>query len=243
MELLYMLRYQLKMFRGKMMYKIVILEDDPMVQSINKQYVDKFMKGYEYQVICVEDSRNALKLIQKEQINLILLDIYMPQLSGLDVLNILIEKNMHPQVIMLTAASDTEKIGRALDYGVLDYLIKPFTYQRFEMAMDKFIKIENVLSLRKDYSQEQVDNLFYQNKFKKSNVELPKGLSEYSLTRIQDYITQIDDYFSTQDIVHLSKLSRISVKKYLDYLVSQGKLTEELKYSKVGRPTIIYKKN
>lgn len=224
------------------MYKIIILEDDPMVQSINKQYVDKFMNSYEYQVICTGNSIEAVDLTEKEKIDLILLDIYMPQMSGLEVLNTLIKKSLHPQVIMLTAASDTDKIAQALDYGILDYLIKPFTYKRFKVAMEKFLKVENVFGLKKDYSQEQVDKLFYFDKADREDTTLPKGLSEYSLARIENKISQVNDYFSIQDIVHLSKLSRISVKKYLDYLVAKGELKEELEYSKVGRPTFVYKK-
>lgn len=222
------------------MYKIMVLEDDPMVRSINKQYVDNFMKKKDYTVICMDNSIEALEVIKAEKVDLILLDIYMPQMTGLELLTELSKKGIHPQVIMLTAASDTPKIGEAINYGVLDYLIKPFTYKRFSLAMEKFIQVRYVFQHQKSDSQEEVDKLFYSEQTDMNHHDLPKGLSAYSLSSIEEIASHINARFSTQDIAHLTKLSRVSVKKYLDYLLSIDKISVELEYSKVGRPTYIY---
>lgn len=224
------------------MYNILILEDDPMVRSINEKYVAHFMGLQEHQLIATGDSQEALVVVNKQKIDLILLDIYMPYMSGLEFLQKMAEENINSQIIMMTAASDSEKIKDAIDYGVLDYLIKPFSYKRFEIAMNRFINYKTMVNSQKDFSQQQLDRLFYFEDKHTSDLELPKGLSRYSLSKIETAISDAKENFSIQDIVHLTKLSRISVKKYLDYLVKESILTVEMKYLKIGRPIYVYRK-
>ena len=118
------------------MYQVVIVEDDPMVAMLNRRYTEKDPR---FQV-CREcpDGRAALEYLRSHPADLVILDMYMPQMDGLDVLRQLRAAGVSTDVIMITAASDTATVEAAMRLGVVDYLVKPFEYDRFCQALDAF---------------------------------------------------------------------------------------------------------
>ncbi|WP_294880784.1 response regulator [uncultured Lactobacillus sp.] len=227
------------------MLTILIVEDDPMVSSINKQYLMRIIKPENLTVYQTDTAKKALAITKKINPNLILLDVYLPKTSGTELLEQFIQHNLHPNVIMLSAAKDSTNINMALKYGVLDYLLKPFSFKRFKEAIEHFLKYNEVLQKNNTVSQGELDHIFITQDMNNLNDEtgLPKGLSDFSLTKIETAITQLASEFSNQDVARQSKLSRITTKKYLDYLERTGKLSTKVHYLKVGRPIKIYKLN
>lgn len=227
------------------MLQILIVEDDPMVSSINKQYLMKIIPPAKMRLYQVDRADKALALAQKLQLDLVLLDIYLPKISGTELLHLFIEHNLHPNVIMLSAAKDSQSVNQALNYGVLDYLVKPFSFERFHRAIEHFLKYNEVLNQDRQLSQTELDQVFITQDFagEKEMTSLPKGLSNFSLNKIKAVIAETPDYFSNQEIARKSKLSRITTKKYLDYLVKTNELTIKTHYLKVGRPIKLYKAN
>lgn len=226
-----------------MTYHIMIVEDDPMVRELNAEYVRRIIKPGELAVTECGNAADALATIKKATPDLILLDVYMPTMSGSEMLAHLTQMNVHPQIIMLTAASDLDHVREALDYGVLDYLVKPFSFARFNTAIQRFLTFKTVTQAGDTFSQHDLDQLFTTDALNAKPQELPKGLSNFTLTNIQQVIKQLPAPFSNQDVANAAKLSRISTKKYLDYLLAQDELTASVKYLKVGRPTTIYRVN
>lgn len=227
------------------MLTILIVEDDPMVSSINKQYLMRIIKPENLTVYQTDTAKKALAITKKINPNLILLDVYLPKTSGTELLEQFIQHNLHPNVIMLSAAKDSTNINMALKYGVLDYLLKPFSFKRFKEAIEHFLKYNEVLQKNNTVSQGELDHIFITQDMNNLNDEtgLPKGLSDFSLTKIKTAISQLAGEFSNQDVARQSKLSRITTKKYLDYLERTGKLSTKVHYLKVGRPIKIYKLN
>ncbi|RMC59997.1 response regulator [Lactobacillus sp. ESL0260] len=227
------------------MLTILIVEDDPMVSSINKQYLMRIIKPENLTVYQTATAKKALAITKKINPNLILLDVYLPKTSGTELLEQFIQHNLHPNVIMLSAAKDSTNINMALKYGVLDYLLKPFSFKRFKEAIEHFLKYNEVLQKNNTVSQGELDHIFITQDMNNLNDEtgLPKGLSDFSLTKIKTAISQLAGEFSNQDVARQSKLSRITTKKYLDYLEKTGKLSTKVHYLKVGRPIKIYKLN
>ena len=227
------------------MLTILIVEDDPMVSSINKQYLMRIIKPENLTVYQTATAKKALAITKKINPNLILLDVYLPKTSGTELLEQFIQHNLHPNVIMLSAAKDSTNINMALKYGVLDYLLKPFSFKRFKEAIEHFLKYNEVLQKNHTVSQGELDHIFITQDMNNLNDEtgLPKGLSDFSLTKIKTAISQLAGEFSNQDVARQSKLSRITTKKYLDYLERTGKLSTKVHYLKVGRPIKIYKLN
>ena len=227
------------------MLTILIVEDDPMVSSINKQYLMRIINPENLTVYQTATAKKALAITKKINPDLILLDVYLPKTSGTELLEQFIQHNLHPNVIMLSAAKDSTNINMALKYGVLDYLLKPFSFKRFKEAIEHFLKYNEVLQKNNTVSQGELDHIFITQDMNNLNDEtgLPKGLSDFSLTKIKTAISQLAGEFSNQDVARQSKLSRITTKKYLDYLERTGKLSTKVHYLKVGRPIKIYKLN
>lgn len=227
-----------------MKFNVLIVEDDPMVSSINRQYLIKIVPATKLNITETNNATSALKICQKHQPDLLLLDIYLPKISGTELLHSLSEYGFHPAVIILTAANDVEHVTQALNYGIIDYLIKPFSFARFKIAIKRFLTANKTLINDQKISQNDLDNLFNINIQDNSNKsELPKGLSLFSLNRVKQAIKEAPTPFSNQDIARISKLSRISTKKYLDFLEEKNWITSSVHYLKVGRPVKVYKSN
>lgn len=224
------------------MIRVLIIEDDPMVAEFNRRYLQE-VKGFSLAGI-VHNVKDAREYLESEKVDLILLDVYMPGATGLDLIRFLRQKRISADVIMITAASDKENIQTALRYGALDYLIKPFEFERFKEALlkyqEKYHFFENNHMLR----QEDIDGRILSTEKKSAGLlieQLPKGLTSSTLDSILKVIRlKVNIQFSTDDISEITLISRVSVRKYLKFLSDLGILEESLTYG-VGRPGYLYR--
>lgn len=139
----------------------MIVEDDPMVASVNETYLSR-LPGF-----CViakaADGLQALEKIKalSGSVDLVLLDVFMPKMDGLSFLEHL--KNLAPSisVIMITASQNKESLRTALAHGVADYIIKPFTFERFKAALLTFAERWRLLHEAEDFDQSDLDNIFH----------------------------------------------------------------------------------
>ena len=140
------------------MYQVVIVEDDPMVAMLNRRYTEKDPRFR----VCREcpDGRAALEYLRAHPADLVILDMYMPQMDGLDVLRQLRAAGVSTDVIMITAASDTATVEAAMRLGVVDYLVKPFEYERFRQALDAFDRRRQAIR-SESVNQQQLDELLH----------------------------------------------------------------------------------
>jgi two-component system, CitB family, response regulator MalR len=223
------------------MIKVLIVEDDPMVAEFNKRYL-KEMKGFHLSGI-VHNVRDAREFLNKEQVNLILLDVYMPGATGLELLHFIREQEIAVDVILITAAADTEKIQTALRLGAVDYLIKPFEFERFSQALVQYKDKYTFFEKSRIFNQEELDERILHSEQRPSGeliIDLPKGLTSSTLQNIIDVIKSKEgSLFSTDDIAESTLISRVSVRKYLKYLTHLGVLEESLTYG-IGRPVYFY---
>ncbi|MGV3489652.1 MAG: response regulator [Tuberibacillus sp.] len=219
---------------------VLIVEDDPMVAKINSSYLS-FLEGFQCAGI-VSNSQDALKFLEAQSIDLLLLDIYMPGKNGLELLSVVRKKNEPVDVIIITAASDIESIKKALRYGVVDYLIKPFTFERFQEALLKYKKEFDLLHQHRQLNQDDLDQLLLPRKISEEDEQnIPKGLTKETLQRtIKQILKRKHEPFSTESIAMDAGISRISMRKYLNYLTDIGCLHLDLDYKSIGRPTQLY---
>lgn len=218
--------------------KILIIEDDPMVRLINHRFLERIPAVGTAEIVESESAQAALQRSDLADYELVLLDMYLPKMSGTEFLAALGQRQLHPQVIMMTAANDQQTLHDALAYGVLDFLIKPFTFERFEQAITKFLRTVSV-DQKATVSQADLDGLFLgepQVSQPTTTAQLPKGLSKLSLQRILTAVRTLAMDFSNQDVADQTGLSRVSTKKYLDFLVDLGFLTSKVVYHGNGRP-------
>jgi len=220
------------------MIKVLIVEDDPMVATLNEQYVN-LVPDFK----CVGNAGNidtAMRLLTEIKADLILLDIFMLKRSGFELMRHLRERDISADVIFITAARDRESIERAMRFGAVDYLIKPFTFERFQEALISYQKRNHLICSLNDVSQETLDGFLFKKdvSLKKS---LPKGLTSKTFFNVWETINSFQGTaFTADDLVKAMDLSRVSIRKYLHFLEDEGILTVETKYGELGRPSTKY---
>jgi two-component system, CitB family, response regulator MalR len=223
------------------MIKVLIVEDDPMVAEINKRYLQD-VKGFHLSGV-VHTVTDAVNFLNKEEIELILLDVYMPGQNGLTLLQYIREHQLEMDIILITAAGEKDKIQSALRYGAVDYLIKPFEFERFQQALVKYQDKYQFFKSNDVVKQEDLDDRILSTEQKwieEPIIDLPKGLTSSTLQVVMDVIkTKGDLPFSTDEISESTFISRVSVRKYLKFLTQLGVLKESLTYG-IGRPVYLY---
>ncbi len=223
------------------MYKVLIIEDDPMVAMINEQYVNK-NKNFHVSMVCNNGSE-GIKYLEKNQVDLVILDVYMPIMTGIETLREIRGKDIPVDVIMVTAANDVPTLEAAMHLGIVDYLVKPFSYDRFQDALKKFMAQMNARKETGTLSQKQIDYII-ETSHKNAEVAQPKGIQEKTLETIVEYLKEKEGAWMTSDEIadHVS-LSRVTVRRYMNHLVEKGLVDGAMNYETGGRPCMMYKVN
>ncbi|SDO17742.1 response regulator [Alkalicoccus daliensis] len=224
-----------------MTIKVLIVEDDPMVAEFNKRYLH-MIEGYELLGIAGSAEEATQWLKEKgNEIHLMLLDVYMPGQTGLEMLSAIREKALPIDVILITAADDTENIQTALHYGAIDYLIKPFEFDRFKQALLLYKEKFELMHGRESLNQKELDQKLLRAKQEKllEQKVLAKGLTKSTLAAIMEKLPK-EKSFTTDEIARSTGISRVSVRKYLFFLEEIEVLEETLTYG-IGRPVSHYK--
>lgn len=222
------------------MIRVMIVEDDPMVRMINEKFLDK-VEGFELEK-SVENVRNAKKYLESNSVDLVLLDVFLPGEKGLELLSWMRENHLETDVIMITADKNIKTVEDAFRVGVVDYLIKPFTYERFNESLLKYRKrCEAILNID-TVDQADIDKYLLND----------KGIETYGGERrknISNTFEQVIEFFkenknigyTAMEIADILGFSRITARRYLDILEKQGYLDLEFEYGTVGRPKNVYK--
>ncbi|PTE77124.1 response regulator [Staphylococcus gallinarum] len=223
------------------MIRVLIVEDDPMVAQLNKQFIEK-VEGYDL-VDITHNVKDATSVIETQPIDLVLLDVYMPDENGLTLLTYIREHHYKIDAILITAASDADKIQTAMRYGAIDYLIKPFEFERFKQSLLQYKHKHQFFNENQSFDQSTLDSRLFNKSETKSNgtATLPKGLTKGTLQAIIDKVNHSGKQtFSTDEIAEIADVSRVSVRKYLKFLADINVLEESLTYG-IGRPVYQYK--
>ena len=222
------------------MIKVLIVEDDPMVVKFNTYYLEQ-VGGFKLKAVAASADA-AFEVLEKEPIDLILLDIYMPGINGLELLSRLRKTDKNIDVIIVSAAKDSISIKKALQYGAVDYLIKPFEFERFNSALTSFKHREKFMNSQENLSQEELDKLLLYQEQPDSLKTFPKGLDRNTLNTVWNKILEINDAsFSTDELASLLVISRVSIRKYLNFLEEIKILKKDIDYGSLGRPIYRYK--
>jgi len=217
------------------MIKVLIVEDDPMVAEFNKRYLEQ-VGGFE--LIAIAPSvADALNILDHQKIELILLDIFMPGMNGFDLLAEIRQLGQGVDVIVVSAACDSQSIKKALRYGAVDYLIKPFEFERFNTALSTYRDWVKMTKGQEKLSQAELDiRLLHPNPLPVHS-ELPKGLTRNTLKTVWESIQAMKEHsFSTEEMANRIGVSRVSMRKYLGFLTDIGVIEMEVIYGSVGRP-------
>ena len=221
------------------MFKVLIVEDDPMVAMINEQYVNR-NKSFSVIGKC-KDGKSALEFLAEQEADLIILDVFMPCADGFETLRQIRKNKIPVDVIMVTAANDKESLEEALHLGAVDYLVKPFTFERFQIALDKYVAQMDALKDLGVLNQKNID--FIIDNSRKKNEELhPKGIQEKTMRMILDHLRENTNKWLTGDeIAEKVGLTGVTVRRYMTHLTETGLVMGDMNYETGGRPCMLYK--
>ena len=213
------------------MITVLVVDDDFRVARIHSAFVDR-VEGFRT-VGSARTGREALEQAQLLQPDLILLDLYLPDIFGLDLLNQLRVAGVESDAIVISAANEFETVERALGLGVANYLLKPFTFHDLANRLNEYRAQRRRRPRPPVEDQAEVDRIFGRSGTGRS-AAMPKGLSPETAELILGSLSA--EPRSAQECADAAGISRVSARRYLELYVQQGKAQVSLRYGSRGRP-------
>jgi len=214
--------------------RTLVVEDDYRVADVHCAYVER-VRGFEVAGRAHTGSV-ALQSVDQLQPDLVLLDIYLPDISGLEVLQQLREGNHPPvDVIAITAARDVDSLRAAMRGGVVQYLIKPFLFPTFEEKLLSYAAAHERMRRIGTAEQGDVDRIFGALRSGR-NEPLPKGLSDSTLELVIQVLGRSESGLPAAAVADAAGLSRVTARRYLDHLCQLGRAELTMRYGGPGRP-------
>lgn len=222
---------------------ILIVDDDYMVALIHRRMIDA-LDGF----VAVGEAHTGAKAVDEAialNPDIILLDIYLPDMSGIEVLaRIRAAGLLETDVIVVSAAADTDTVASALRSGAVHYIVKPFGAADLRDRLAKIAATRDRLRRHRNVgtplAQEDIDQVFQVGHGPEST-RLPKGLSPETMELVTDTLRQQSDGASAAELGDLCGLARVSIRRYLERLVAIKRAEVTLKYGRAGRPERRYR--
>jgi response regulator of citrate/malate metabolism len=221
------------------MIRTLVVDDDVRVAEVVRSYVEK-LPGFAV-VAVAHRGFEALEIAEREELDLVLLDFYLPDLKGLEVCRALRARSHRPvDVIAVTAARDVETVRGAVAQGVVQYLIKPFTFATFRDKLERYAAYKQLADKGGEAEQREIDAMLGELRTPGAT-PLPKGLSRETLDLVAKTLKEADAPLGAVEVADRAGLSRVTARRYLEHLVSSDQAELELKYGRSGRPEHRYR--
>ena len=230
-------------------YGILVVEDDFRIADIHRAFIEQSDGFYVVGMARNGSEAKALMAEHAASIQLILLDAYLPDVEGLELLWAIRRDHVHVDIVMVTAAREVETISEALRGGVFDYLIKPIEAARMTQMLIRFRREREALANRVEMNQDELDHVLARLKpgetprAKNQTLSqvLPKGIDRLTLRRVIDSLAGAPDSLTAMQMARIMGASRSTARRYLEFLVAEQAVSAELGYGDVGRPERRYR--
>lgn len=226
-------------------YGILVVEDDFRIADIHRAFIEQSDGFYMVGMARNGSEAKALMAQHAAEIQLILLDAYLPDVEGLELLWALRRDHVHVDIVMVTAAREVETISEALRGGVFDYLIKPIEAARMTQMLTRFRREREALANRAEMNQDELDHVLSRLTLSEAprltSRALPKGIDRLTLRRVADALAAETDSLTAMQVARSMGASRSTARRYLEYLVAEQAVSAELGYGDVGRPERRYR--
>jgi response regulator of citrate/malate metabolism len=218
---------------------VLVVDDQPVVAEGHRVLIDR-VPGFTA-VEVAHDGLTALVRVRRGDIDLVLLDLSMPGMHGLDVCRALQALPEAPDVMIVTAARDLESVRAAMRHGAVHYLIKPFSFATLRSKLENYSTYRAAASGRRDVvDQGEIDAALAALR-DPSSTELPKGMSRETLTTVREVLLTKPEGLTATQAAKLVGTSRVTVRRYLEHLVVMGGCEREPLYGRTGRPELLYR--
>lgn len=218
------------------MIRVMIVEDEEHIAELHHYFISQ-IDGFE--VIGVAGSVTiAEQLIAAGTPDLVVIDNYLPDGLGVELVKRCLALTPKPECIVITAANDAETVNLAHRYGAFDYLVKPVNYNRLQASLHRLMKMKQLLTTHKPVRQSDLDGIFH-------NTELTSeeqlGVDEFTLQQVIALFPHGHSEHTAASAAELLGVSKSTARRYLDKAVERGELHAFLAHGKVGRPTRCYR--
>lgn len=224
--------------------RVLVVEDDPIAAEAHALYVQR-LDGFELAGSAATGS-DALAILRGQRepaggvVDLVLLDMNLPDLHGLDIIRRIRGSGSSVDIIAITAVRELGVVRSAISSGIVQYLIKPFTYSAFSEKLGNYRQFrENLQAQASSTTQSEVDNALAALR-PASQGSLPKGLSEETLRAVVSFLSSASEPVSAVEAASALELSRVTARRYLEHLADSGSARRMPRYGTRGRPELEY---
>jgi response regulator of citrate/malate metabolism len=219
--------------------RVLVVDDDFMVARIHTGFVQR-VPGFEV-VGSRHTGAEALAAVAELRPDLVLLDLYLPDLFGLDVLARLRTAGEDCDVMVISAAKEVEAVRRASRQGVADYLLKPFGFEELRERLERYAEQRDLLDGAVVEGQDDIDRVLARRGSSAVAGPLPKGMSVETAQVVERALRESSDTLSATECAEQVGLSRVSARRYLEHFCSTGQAEVRLRYGSTGRPERRYR--
>ncbi|MFF5991363.1 response regulator [Prauserella flavalba] len=220
------------------MINVLVVEDDPVAADAHRQYVER-VAGFTVAGV-VHSGSEAVRFCGRHPVDLVLLDFYLPDTHGLAVCQALRAAGAQVDVIAVTSARDLAVVRAAVSAGVVQYLLKPFTFASLRDKLERYAQFREHIAKPGEVSgQADVDRMLATLRTP-DHGSLPKGMSGATLDAISAVLAETGDGLSAAAVATATGVSRVTARRYLEYLADNGLAERKPHYGSVGRPEVRY---
>jgi response regulator of citrate/malate metabolism len=219
---------------------VLIVEDEPVAADAHEAYV-KRVPGFVVRGVA-RDGASAIKMLgdPASDIDLVLLDMFLPDIHGLDVVRAMRTAGHRADIIAVTSARDLEVVRAAVSRGIVQYLLKPFTFAALRDKLERYAAYREQLAGEGATSQQEVDRVLATLRGSDSN-SLPKGMSRESLDAVVLVVRPSAEGLSATEVALTLGASRVTARRYLEHLADCALVQRRSRYGGTGRPEVEYR--
>ncbi|WP_239331246.1 response regulator [Frankia sp. CiP3] len=224
--------------------RVLVVEDDPLIAEAHQTYVER-IPGFAVAGVA-DRGGEALRLVAQTPVDLVLLDFYLPDMGGLDVCRALRGRGAPVDVIAVTSARDLAVVRTAVAYGVVQYLLKPFSFATFRERLERYVDYRRRIAGTGvqpgpgGVAQHDVDRALAALR-EPIPAEAPKGLSAVTLDMVIGQLRAAGAPLSAVEVADVVGISRVTARRYLEHLAGQHLASRTQRYGTTGRPESRYR--
>ncbi|MGW7603849.1 response regulator [Streptomyces antimycoticus] len=216
--------------------RVLVVEDDPLAADAHRMYVDR-VPGFAV-VGTARSGGDAQRLLERTPADLLLLDLYLPDGHGLQLVRALRAAGNGADVIAVTSARDLAMVRDGVSLGVVQYVLKPFT---FSTLRDRLLRYAEFRATAGEASgQDEVDRALAALRAPQP-AAMPKGLTQATLHAVTEALRGAEEGISAATTAETVGISRITARRYLEHLVEAGRAARAPHYGQIGRPELLYR--
>ncbi len=222
-------------------FDVVIVEDEPYLAGLHRDFIEQ---NFQLRVVGIAATiAQARQLLEQHQPQLVLLDNYLPDGQGVDLIDSPLLKSFDCSVIFITAASDMQTCSHAMRSGAFDYIIKPVSFHRLRSSLERFMQLIKTLRHVKVVDQSALDRLYNLPAINTPSTPSTKGIEPNTLDKVQRIFTAHPEVsWSVEQVVEEVGISKTTGRRYLEYCVEMGFIGVEMQYGNIGHPRRLYRK-